>query len=64
MKIIEYGKNNSKIMMFLHGGGLSWWQYRQIAERLQDEYHVILPVLNGHAGSQQEFISIEKMQMN
>ncbi len=64
MKVIEYGMHSNKTIMLLHGGGLSWWQYRMIAERLQDEYHVILPVLDGHAGSSQEFISIEKMRMN
>jgi len=60
MRVIEYGKDNSKVIMLLHGGGLSWWSYRDVAEHLQQEYHVILPVLDGHAGSDAPFVSIEE----
>lgn len=46
--------------MLLHGGGLSWWNYREIAALLQDKYHIILPILDGHAGSDADFVSIEE----
>ena len=46
--------------MLLHGGGLSWWNYRAEAELLSDRYHVVLPILDGHAGSDDDFISIEE----
>ena len=59
MKIIEYGKGNRDVIMLLHGGGLSWWQYREAAELLQDMYHVVLPVLDGHAESGRDFTGIE-----
>lgn len=59
MKTIEYGKENSTIIMLLHGGGLSWWNYRDEAEVLKENYHVILPVLDGHADSDKPFTSIE-----
>ena len=59
MVTIEYGKENSDVIMLLHGGGLSWWNYREVAESLQSKYHVILPILDGHAGSDQDFVSIE-----
>lgn len=36
MKYIEYGKENSEVIMMLHGGGLSWWNYRKEAELLCD----------------------------
>lgn len=55
----EYGKENSKVMVLLHGGGLSWWNYREVAEKLQAVYRVILPVLDGHAGSDRDFTSLE-----
>ncbi|MBQ6540399.1 MAG: alpha/beta hydrolase [Oscillospiraceae bacterium] len=45
--------------MLLHGGGLSWWNYREAAETLQSVYHVILPILDGHAGSDRPFTTIE-----
>ena len=59
MNYIEYGKENDDVIILLHGGGLSWWNYREIAEILQAEYHVILPILDGHAESDREFTSIE-----
>lgn len=59
MKYREYGEAGKKTVILLHGGGLSWWNYREEAERLQDEYRVILPVLDGHAGSDRPFTSIE-----
>jgi pimeloyl-ACP methyl ester carboxylesterase len=60
LKVIEYGKENKDAVMLLHGGGLSWWNYRKEAELLSDRFHVILPVLDGHAGSDADFESIER----
>lgn len=60
MKYVEYGQENKGVIIFLHGGGLSWWNYREVAELLQKDYHVVLPILNGHAGSDKDFVSIEE----
>ena len=60
MRVKEYGAHNSKVVVLLHGGGLSWWSYRDVAEHLQQDYHVVLPVLDGHADSDIPFISIEE----
>ncbi len=46
--------------MLLHGGGLSWWNYREVAEKLSSDYRVILPILDGHAKSSCHFTSIEE----
>ena len=59
MTVIEYGKQNTEIIILLHGGGLSWWNYREVAKPLEKDYHVILPVLDGHAGSDAPFATIE-----
>lgn len=59
MKYKEYGSTNSKTIIFLHGGGLSWWNYREEAEILKNEYHIIIPILDGHAGSDKHFSTIE-----
>ena len=59
MKYREYGERSSKTILLLHGGGLSWWNYREAAELLQNEFRVILPVLDGHAGSDRPFTTIE-----
>ena len=60
MNYVEYGKKNSKVIILLHGGGLSWWNYREVAELLQSDYHVILPILDGHAQSDRDFTTIEE----
>lgn len=59
MIVKEYGKSNKDIIMLLHGGGLSWWNYEEVSEILKSNYHVILPILDGHSGSDRDFTSIE-----
>lgn len=59
MKVIEFGQQNPDVIMLLHGGGLSWWNYREVAQLLATQCHVILPVLDGHADSDTPFTSIE-----
>ena len=46
MKAIEFGTQNNDVIMLLHGGGLSWWNYKAEAELLKDQYHVVLPILD------------------
>ena len=31
MKYIEYGKENKNVIIILHGGGLSWWNYKEVS---------------------------------
>ena len=59
MQFREYGADQKETILLLHGGGLSWWNYRETAERLQGEVHVILPILDGHGGSDRPFTTIE-----
>ncbi len=59
MKYTEYGKDNRETLILLHGGGLSWWDHREAGEILADRFHVILPILDGHAGSDRHFTTIE-----
>ncbi len=59
MKTVEYGKDNKDVIILLHGGGLSWWNYKEVAERLADRFHIVMPILNGHSGSDAPFTSIE-----
>ena len=63
MTVIEFGKQNEDTVLLLHGGGLSWWNYREVARLLEKDYHVILPVLDGHAGSDEHFTTIEDNAM-
>ncbi len=60
MNFVEYGPRDAETILLLHGGGLSWWNYRKAAELLGETYHVILPILDGHGGSDQDFSGIEE----
>ena len=59
MRYVEYGSQNPETIILLHGGGLSWWNYRDAAQLLSDRFHVVLPILDGHADSDAPFTSIE-----
>ena len=59
MRYIEYGKEHNDIILLIHGGGLCWWNYQAAAAKLSINYHVILPIIDGHAGSDTDFTSIE-----
>jgi len=59
MRYVEYGNQNPETIILLHGGGLSWWNYREVAQLLADKYHVVLPILDGHADSDAPFTSID-----
>ncbi|MBR5095462.1 MAG: alpha/beta hydrolase [Oscillospiraceae bacterium] len=58
MRYIGSGADGKDTVLLLHGGGLSWWNYRKAAALLQDDFHVVLPILDGHAGSDRPFTTI------
>ena len=60
MTIMEFGKQNKDTLLLLHGGGLSWWNYREVTELLAERYHVVLTVLDGHGDSDAPFTTIEE----
>ena len=60
MRYMEFGVENPQTIMLLHGGGLSWWNYRDAAMLLQEKYRVVLPVMDGHGDSEVSFRSIEE----
>ena len=60
MTAVEYGQQNADVILLLHGGGLSWWNYRGVAKLLAEKCHVVLPVLDGHADSDAPFTTIEE----
>lgn len=59
MKVVEVGQENQDVIVLLHGGGFSQWQYQVQMDLLYENYHVVLPILDGHAGSDADFTSIE-----
>lgn len=60
MKYAEYGADNDEVIVLLHGGGLAPWNYFEEAALLQKRYHIIIPVLDGHNGSDRDFTTIEE----
>lgn len=60
MTVMEFGQHNTQTVILLHGGGLSWWSCRDAAEVLAEQFHVVLPVLDGHGDSTEPFVSIEE----
>lgn len=60
MRLKEFGTKNTETILLLHGGGLSWWNFQAEADILQSDYHVVLPILDGHADSDRPFTSIEE----
>ena len=60
MRVQEFGQQNADVILLLHGGGLSWWNHHQVAKILSAQYHVVLPVLDGHADSDAPFATIEE----
>ena len=59
MNYREFGQGHPETIILLHGGGLSWWNFREEAEMLRADHHLILPVLDGHAESGRPFTTIE-----
>lgn len=57
MKYKEYGLKNKDIIILLHGGGLSWWNYIDEIGLLEDEFHIVIPILDGHSDSDTNFIN-------
>lgn len=48
MKFHEFGDSHNPHIMLIHGGGNAWWNYLRQARVLSEQYHVILPTLDGH----------------
>ncbi len=56
----EFGHPDAPTVILLHGGGLSWWSWQPIIDRLMPAYHVVTPVIDGCGEDAHEpFESIE-----
>ena len=60
MLFSETGRPELPTIVLFHGGGMSDWSWRHVAERLKPAYHVVTPVIDGHGeDGDEEFTSIE-----
>ena len=48
MRIHEFGTEHEKTVLLLHSACLSWRMFRPAVERLQTQYHLIIPALPAH----------------
>jgi len=48
MNFKEYGDNSRDTIMLLHGGGLSWWNYREEAEKLKNIFKEERWIIDGN----------------
>lgn len=57
----EFGNKNKPVIIFLHGGGLSWWSLKPQIEALQNDYYIVTPIIDGHGDDwNTTFVSINK----
>lgn len=57
----EFGNKNKPIIIFLHGGGLSWWSWKSQIEALQRDYYIVAPIIDGHGDDfNTTFVSIKR----
>ena len=57
----EFGNKNMPVIIFLHGGGLSWWSWKPQIEALQKDYCIVTPIIDGHGDAcDTTFVSIKK----
>ncbi len=45
-------------IILLHGGGLSNWSLEKIVNQLQNDFHLVTPIIDGHGEDGEEFLSI------
>lgn len=56
----EFGDPGAPTVLLLHGGGLSWWSWKNVIPLLVPDYRVVTPVIDGHGEDADEtFFSIE-----
>lgn len=61
----SWGETKNPTIIFVHGGGLSWWAYDEVIQMLKEHYHVVAWVIRGHAdNAHNPFISIENSAQN
>ena len=56
MKYFEFGKENEKLMVLLHGGGTSYLGVLPTAKKIAEKYHVVLLAYDGFNPSEPETV--------
>lgn len=62
MLFTEKGDKSLPTIILLHGNGLSDWSWDRVVKELQEEYHIVTPIIDGHGEDfETEFTSIEDL---
>ena len=59
MKVLEYGKEQKKTLLFLPCTAEPAWSFTDSVKLLAQGYHVLLIVYDGHGETGEDFISVE-----
>ena len=57
MKMYEFGKENEKTILLLHGAGCTYKMWTPQIQELEKTYHIFAPTLSGHEEGDVDFIS-------
>lgn len=60
MRILEYGKENKKTMLFLPCTAEPEWVFTASVKNLSRNYHVMQIIYDGHGETGEDFISVER----
>jgi len=60
-----FGNKDKPVILFLHGGGLSWWSWKPQIEELRYDFFVVTAIIEGHGeAAETPFVSIQKSAEN
>lgn len=61
MKVYEFGRENSKRLLFFQGSCTCWTDYMPSIKLLAKHLHIIVPAIEGHDPTEKkDFVSVEK----
>ena len=65
MHFKTFGNKDKPVILFLHGGGLSWWSWKPQIEELRYDFFVVTAIIEGHGeAAETPFVSIQKSAEN
>lgn len=60
MRVLEYGKERERTLLFLPCTAEPDWAFTDAVTLLAQEFHVLQVIYDGHGGTGEDFVSVEK----